>query len=300
MKKWGVIFVLILALWFALKNVTYQAYLSSGEPIIPAALSYEKGDAWATRPESQPPGAWITPWGIDTFIILPPAHVAQKHGLVPADDPRAIKESLDALEKIGAAIPGETPAYAPFYRGPSPANKGAVLDKAVMLAANDLLNAFEHYLENSNQGRGVIIAMADSAAPYSQAVLGRLQAPDLSTRFAGLVSFGPANSAYAEPSLTCADILSGACYQKVETKGSSSALEIFYPNLPKITTPLNVIDAPGVSAAIRIQAESVSTWMDETQPKPAEPFFATEVIQSAPIYRPGEEVPLSTPSENGN
>jgi len=112
------------------------------------------------------------------------------------------------------------------------------------------------------------------------------------------VSFGPANSPYAEQSLTCAGVLNGACHQKVETKGSASALRFLLPSLGRSAPPLNVIDAPGVAAAIKVQTENVSIWMDETQPKPAEPFFATEIIQSAPIYRPGEDAPIDTPDQD--
>ena len=44
-------------------------------------------------------------------------------------------------------------------------------------------------------------------------------------------------------------------------------------------------------------AEQVSAWLDETEPKPAEPFFAVEVITDVPIYRPGADAPVDAPED---
>jgi len=298
MKKYVIGFILLLVLWFGLKNIAFKTYLSSGPLALPAAPNYESDVHWATKPEILPPGAWVTPWGIDAFLVLPPANTARKHGLLSIDDEAVTKEVSSALEKLSVAIPGEIPVYAPLYRAPSPASKTETLEQLTALAASDLTIAFDHYMATDNQARGVMLLIGEGAGEVSQPLLDLLQSEDLSGRFAGLVSFGPADSAYPDQSLSCADILNGACHQRVETKGKGSLSRLFLPSLRRNSPALNVIDASGVAAAIKVQAENVSTWMDETQPKPAEPFFATEVIQNAPIYRPGEETPIDQPNED--
>jgi hypothetical protein len=165
-------------------------------------------------------------------------------------------------------------------------------------AGADLLAAFELYLAQANQGRGILLIMADSADAYSGPLIARLQADDLVSRFAGLVSFGPPSMAQSQKSLVCADILGGACHQQVETYSGFAIGHLVLPSLGKRVPDLAVIDAEGVAAAIKVQVQNVSAWMDETQPKPAEPFFATQIIQSAPVFRPGEDKPIDQPAQN--
>ena len=94
MKKALIGLLVMFAAWFGLKDIALQFYLSNGALNIPEPLSYETPNAWAVTPEAPPPGAWETPWGVDTFIVLPPANVALKHGLLPVEDTKVIKETL--------------------------------------------------------------------------------------------------------------------------------------------------------------------------------------------------------------
>lgn len=298
MMRLAIALGVLLALWFGLKDMALRAYLAGGEPSLPAALTYSAPPHWATQPQSTPPGSWETPWGIDAFIVLPPADLAHAHGLIPAQNEESVSQALLALEQVSAAIPGDTPAYAPFYRTPSPANNSEMAAKMNALASADIMAAFEIYLAEANQGRGVLLVMAQSASPLAKPLIARMQAKDLASRFAGLVSFGPEETNAPEQVLTCADILQGACYQHVETKPSGNLMRVFLPNAGKRVQSLEVVDAQGVAAAIKIQAENVSTWLDETQPKLAEPFFTTTVIQNAPVFQPGGEEPLKPTSQN--
>lgn len=292
MKKWLIGLGLILVLWFALKNTAFEAYLTRGPVVLPPQLDYDKEDSWASLPVTLPAGAWETPWGIDAFLILPPPNTPEKHGLLSIEDSPVLTDTLQALGLITPAIPGDLPVYAPFYRAPSAVNRSEVLDMSRELAATDLIAAFEHYLAGPNQGRGVLLIVAESAGPYTQPLLERLQSEDISDRFAGLVSLGPSNSDYMPQILMCADILGGACHQKVNTQASLSITDLLLPSVRHKAPELNIIDPLGVAAAIKVQAENVSLWMDESLPKPAEPFFATEVIESAPIFRPGAQSPI--------
>jgi len=159
-------------------------------------------------------------------------------------------------------------------------------------ASADLLTAFELYLGEANQGRGILLVTAQSTGSYIAPLLARLQQDDLSNRFAGWVSFGPEDDNVPQTDLICAGILNGACHQHVETADTLSPMRFLTPNIGQPVPDLNIADTAGVSNAIQIQAENVSTWLDETQPKLAEPFFTTTVIETAPIFRPGASTPI--------
>jgi|GEM_PF-1392677 len=298
MKRLGLAIIILAAAWFGLKDMALRAYLTQGAPSLPDALSYTAPEHWATQPETVPPGAWETPWGIDAFIVLPPTGLNHKHGLVPADNEDAVRDTLRALQKLSPAIPGDTPAYAPFYRAPSRVNTPELATQMAAQASADILTAFELYLQEANQGRGILLIRAQSAAAYTGPLLERLQQENLSNRFAGLISFGPEGKNTPDTELVCADILGGACHQNVETSTSFSPIRLFTPNTGARVPELNVIDATGVAEAIKVQAANVSVWLDETQPKLAEPFFTTTVIETAPIFRPGASTPLDTEEES--
>ena len=300
MKRLGLAIIILGGAWFGLKDIALRTYLTFGAPSLPGALSYTAPEHWATQPETVPPGAWETPWGIDAFVVLPPTGLTYKHGLVPADHEPAVRDTLLALQKLSPAIPGDTPAYAPFYRTPSRVNTPELSAQIAAEASADILAAFELYLTEANQGRGILLIRAASAAPNTGPLLARLQEDDLSNRFAGLVSFGPEDKNAPDTELVCAEILGGACYQSVETSTAFSPARLFTPNAGAPIPELNVIDAVGVAEAIKVQAANVSHWLDETQPKLAEPFFTTTVIETAPIFRPGASAPIDTEEDGGS
>lgn len=298
MKKALIVLLVLTAIWLGLKDIALQSYLTNGALNISDPLAYESEGAWASLPETLPPGAWETPWGIDAFIVLPPANVNRKHGLLPVDTAGVLKEKAKALETISVVIPKKIPVYAPVYRAPSPATKGQNRIDMYAHSGNDLVAAFEHYLAHHNQGRGVILIIAESSGPYASLLIDRLQTEDLVSRFAGLLSFGPEASSYKTKTLKCAEVLKDGCHQRIATQVSSDFGRLVFPHVSYTAPPLDVIDTGGVSDAIRIQVENVSTWLDETQPKPAEPFFVSETIESSPIFRPGADTPINEPNEN--
>lgn len=298
MKRWLLILLLLLAAWFGLKDRIYQAWLASGPAILPPPLDYSQETAWAAKPDPKPAGAWEYPWGVDAFFVLPPANVPAKHGLLPTENDAVVREKLRALKMLSEAIPGETPVYAPLYRAPSPASQGLTQTQMVPLTEQDISDAFEHYLEHYNQGRGVLLILAGDAQAYTRPLMKRLQDDDLSYRFAGVVRFSAQDVTSSRTQLRCADILNEACDQWVETQGNASLFRFLLPGLKQQPAALSITDAPGVANAIKVQAETVSTWLDETQPKPAEPFFATQIIESAPVFRPGEDTPIASEKDN--
>ena len=292
MKKWMILAVVLLLAWFGLKNVALSKYLSSGPALLPPQLSYAEPDHWAAWPEVTPAGAWETPWGIDAFVVLPPPSIAHKHGLIPPDNSKSVEETLQTLVKISDAIPGETPTYAPLYRAPAPSNKGDVARQMRLLAEEDLLKAFKHYLANANQTRGVLLVIVEPAGNYSHTLLDRLQAEDLVDRFAGMVSLVPEGTSLPLQTLECSGALNGECHQQINTKSELELGRILLPSPGGPARISEVYDANGVAEAIKVQAEAVSLWLDENQPKPAEPFGFSQVIEAAPIYRPGEDTPI--------
>lgn len=295
MKKWLLVLGLILVAWFGLKDIAYSKYLTSGPAILPPPVTYTTQDSWAAWPEPLPGGAWETPWGIDAFVILPPSPVAQKHGLIPADNTKAVAMSRASLTAIREAIPSEIPVYAPFYRAPAAANSGEVARQMKLLTEQDLLNAFKTYLETANQGRGIMIVIAEPSGAYSRDLIDRAQAEDLADRFAGLISFQTQNAGLPLRTLSCSPALLTACHQQVEVQTITNFASFLLPRVTENAQIRGVYDASGVTEAIRVQAEAVSSWLDENAPKPAEPFGFSNVIEAAPIYRPGADEPLNQP-----
>ena len=292
-----VLLVILAALWFAVKDYAYKSYWRIGAPVEAAAMDYSNFDHWATRPAELPPGAWAKPWGIDAFLVLPPPTTPAKHGLLPIDNDAVISAFAASLKNLNLAVPGETPVYAPFYRAPSPSSDIMVRHDVAEFAQYDLSTAFEHYLTEDNRGRGFFLLIAEDAKPFAAQLLARLQQDDTKSRFAGLIVFGEQDNSSLYKSIECADILEGACHQDVQTRGRSDSNLFFQPSLGVASTGTKVSDADGVANAIKTQSKTVSRWLDETQPKPAEPFFATQVIEIAPVYRVGETAPIETPEE---
>ena len=294
MKKWALILAATIVVWLAAKDIAYSAYLRFGEPATAAQLDYSELDSWATRPAERPIGAWGKPWGIDAFLILPPANVPAKHGLMSPDNGAVLSASLGSLRALSKTIPGEVPVYAPLYRAPAPASTPQIRQQSGQSTHDDLTKAFEKYLGEDNRGRGIMLLVAEDAIPFAAPLVTRLQTDELKPRFAGLITFAESDNSALYGALECADILDGACHQDVQTAHQSDLSRLIFPNFASAPASINGIDKEGVAEAIRIQAENVSIWLDETQPKPAEPFSSTQIIEVAPVYRVGGDAPINT------
>lgn len=289
--------VAILA-WFGLKNPVYTMIKSGGDARAPAALDYASPEAWAVAPTEPPPGAWETPWGVDVFVVYPSPRLSADHGVMDAEAAfgHASQVRLDA--EIRAALPADAAVYAPKYRAPSNANRGDDRAAAEALVAEDMSDAFEAYLANTNRGRGVMLVGVGNADAALDPLLARLDTDELRDRFAGLIHFTPETDGADQPfaDLACSPSLEGACYQAVAVTTERPLGDHVLPRLPQTRPHYSVVDAEGTAAAISVQNAQVSAWLDANAPKPAEPLFGFESIGAAPIYRPdGEALEPETP-----
>lgn len=128
----------------------------------PPAPDYADAAAWALRPTIKPAGAWERPWGVDIFFVHPSTAYAGDAWNTPFDDPKAanrLEERILPVHSGDFAHAG--PVYAPRYRQAAlhaELDVGGQGDGAFDLAYQDVLRAFDDYLEADNQGRAVILA----------------------------------------------------------------------------------------------------------------------------------------------
>jgi hypothetical protein len=155
----------------------------------PKAPDYSSRDAWALVPETPPPGAWETPWGVDVFFIHSTSAYAGDSWNAAIDDPVS-KARLDnrILPNQAAPFMKAGPVYAPRYREAAldaELNVGADSDGAFEIAYNDVLAAFDAYVKDHNRGRGIIIAGVGQGGLYAaRLVKDRFQTGDLKERLA--------------------------------------------------------------------------------------------------------------------
>lgn len=162
------------------------SFASTPAPPVP---DYSRAESWALRPATAPPGAWETPWGVDVFFIHPTTAYA-------GDDWNAgIDDSVSSERLTKRILPNHAgpflkagPVYAPRYRQASlwsEMNVGGGGDGAFRLAYNDVLAAFDSYVENDNRSRGIILAGVGQGGLYVQRLLlDRFQSEPLKERFA--------------------------------------------------------------------------------------------------------------------
>lgn len=155
----------------------------------PPKPDYSKAEAWALRPAQPPPGGWEKPWGVDVFFIHPTTAYAGDDWNTRIDDKVSNERLIDRLlpNHAGPFLQA-SPVYAPHYRQASLHSEidvGGEGDGAFLLAYNDILAAFDHYIATDNRARGIILAGVGQGGLYVQQLLhDRFQAEPLRERLA--------------------------------------------------------------------------------------------------------------------
>jgi hypothetical protein len=155
----------------------------------PPRPDYSQPESWALRPALPPPGGWETPWGIDTFFIHAASAYAGDDWNAPIGDPVAA-DRLDnrILPNHAGPFLRAGPVYAPRYRQASLHSEigvGGEGDGAFLIAYNDVLAAFDHYLANHNRERGIMLVGVGQGGLYVQKLLqDRFQTQPLMDRLA--------------------------------------------------------------------------------------------------------------------
>jgi len=155
----------------------------------PPRPDYLADESWALKPSQPPPGGWERPWGVDVFFIHPSSAYEGSDWNAPIDDARAKQRLEDKIlpNQAGPFLQA-APVYAPRYRQASLFSEvdiGGEGDGAFPVAYNDILAAFDAYLERYNRGRGVILVGVAQGGLYAQRLLAdRFQADPLKERLA--------------------------------------------------------------------------------------------------------------------
>ncbi len=285
--------------WVAFKDSVYASWLGQGEREA-AEPDYSLQEDWLQRPAETPPGGWASPWGVDIIVLAPYPTTPQPAGLLPASSDVSKGDYADFMEEAGLSSDESAVIYAPSYRAPSPASGKRMRTEAGALASSDVVAAVARYVSAENRKRGVIIVAAPGTDALLEGALGALPSDeDFRQRFGGVML--PADMDAAEWTEAV-----GACSGAVETCVVSTSLtaskpvrRFFLPSLPR---PRLVYSDDGTLAqSVEARAETLSVWLEETLPKPAEPFdtwAAEEVVDVAPIRRPNSERDIS--GERGN
>lgn len=131
------------------------------------APDYHKSDSWLVAKNKDMP--------VDVFFIHPTSYLQPTYWNMPIDDTAIIARThrlslrriLSIFEDLGNVY---VPKYrqATFYSFVDTKGDGA---KAIELARNDVLNAFDYYLKNINHGRPFIIAAHSQGSLISMDIL---------------------------------------------------------------------------------------------------------------------------------
>lgn len=159
------------------------------EESAPPRPDYSEPEAWALRPANPPPGGWETPWGIDIFFVHPVSAYSGAGWNAKIDDAEALARLKDRiLPNHAGPFLQAGPVYAPLYRQASLHSEisvGGEGDGAFLLAYEDVLRAFDHYMETDNRHRGLVLAGVGQGGLYVERLLAdRFQAEPLKSRLA--------------------------------------------------------------------------------------------------------------------
>ncbi len=165
----GVAFRKNIFIWSVKPDIPFQIYTPPSEP------SYDSPGSWAMFPSEQPPGAWETPWGVDVFFIHPTTHFTGSQWNAPISGTRA-SDLLDreAMPNHGWPFLTAGPIYAPRYRQASiftELNFGEDSVQALNLAYLDVARAFDYYLAERNEGRGIMLVGVGQGGLHAQRLL---------------------------------------------------------------------------------------------------------------------------------
>ena len=151
----------------------------------------------------------------------------------------------------------------------------------------DAKAAFAHYLNEDNRQRAILFAVAPGAEPLVPIITARtVTDPRMADRIVGIVYFGTGSDDVSIP--PCSPVFEDDCLIRFNANASAGWLSWLKPNLPVKRLRYRLGDNPDAAIMLSARSLTVSEWLDEHAPKPAEPLGDFETIEIAPIRRPGE------------
>lgn len=154
------------------------------EAAAPPAPDYTQDASWAALP-TRADDADVTPAGfedrqesasVDVFFVHPTTYYSNDSWNQPLDDQRANDITDEAVMRNQAsAFNAAARVYAPRYRqatlGAFTTQRRDEAEAALELAYQDVVAAFEHYIEHWNEGRPIIIASHSQGSRHAMRLL---------------------------------------------------------------------------------------------------------------------------------
>lgn len=289
------LFVLGVA-WMVSKDALVDRFAQPTSTDAPEPPDYAATEAWIARPAEPTPGGWETPWGVDVFLILPAPRTGERVVNLPAGQMRT---EGDALRRaIITEFSKLAPVYAPSYRAVAPAayrfdSESPDFQSALITEEEDVIAAFNRYLDADNRFRGVLIVAYGEAArllrPLEEAVL---ESDGLAERTLGYVAVkAPDIAPPAAPiDFSCMQGVSRPCLVSAEYEPDLPLTRFVLPQLPVRALPAPANAMPeGLAETLKDRIGSASNWLDTNATKPAPPLPPLEAIEISPIKRPGQQ-----------
>ena len=254
---------------------------------LPAAAAPDPAsvDQWLAIPETTPDTVWASGWDIDVWVLPPRPRQWTAVGVQsPGAKPFASRQQ-DILADLQPYVSILGTLYAPAARLPSATSTLPNWSDA----EDDTLAAFDHYWETMNNGRALVVAVPEGSEPLLPAMLETIDAlPEMDrSRFAGVVKLGqPKVSEF--PLADCDDAPEPPCTLTLPFSEPQSLSAFVVRGPPSGINGLRPINDADVRVRLDQHRGRILDWLETSVTKPAEPFGGFEVIETAPIRRPGE------------
>lgn len=282
--------LLALGLWLIAKDAVFTALTRDGPETSPAAPDPSSISGWLARPAAPPPAVWDGGWALDVIALPDGPDMARPDGVIdPASEPvndaliRQNASLVPLLSEVG-------PVYMPALRLPSPARTRADWDPA----AQDAAQAFAHYMEEDNRGRGFVVALPGRDTPLLTAleeVLSKATRLERD-RFVGVILLSPADlDDRGAVEALCSRTGVQPCPLVLDLARPYGALRLVTAHQPGQKPPLQAprtdADADPVATALLQYRDRALRFLDSRVTKEAEPFGGFEEIEIAPVREPG-------------
>ena len=240
----------------------------------PPAPDFTDNDSWLRIPETDLPGGWERPWGVDLiwFSDTPGGYLGGWNAPINWSATDTQLASMDWLE---TEDPDQFGIYAPRRRHMSSLTGDEADAKAAAeLEREDVFAGLERYLDEFNSSRGIFVGGTGTGLEAALSVIeDRLADADpYRTLFGGIV-VSPSQKDLPEsfpPWPDCEDTITE------------------FPCVLDLRTAANSEDAQN---KLERTVLKFSGWLDESATKPAAPLPPMQSIELSPVRRPGETEP---------
>ena len=234
----------------------------------PAEPDYSASTSWLTRPESETPGGWERPWGVDVLWYSERIESYRGGWNAPIDWVGTEETAMTGDAWLNAT-PDQVKVFAPKRRYTSAFETPEEDRRAALELENeDVLSSFDYYADNDHRLRGLFVGGRGKGVEAAISIMEeRIVGTEPYTSLFGGLIIAPGTSLSDD-----ANIDLPACSREAPA----------YPCL----LDLSALDETAAQESFNSTMSAFSQWLDENVAKPAAPLPPIETIQIAPINRP--------------